>query len=260
MKDFNQVYVSDNLNTFKEGFINKWKLEEYSNPNEPSIFFGLYSQQDVNYFLNHKSYKILVWGGNDMHDPQFNIVRNEIKQNRTFTFGPPGEFSNVLKNKNILHKSCYIPNKDYTTLPITPLGENIYIYKGLHGNRPDYYRFKEIVMPLMEVFGKDRIIYTEYKSFEDLVKNYYNDCFVFIKPNEKGGCTTMYELAYMGRRTLGQGHKNLPFFTEYKDLHHLIDLIMDESKYIGKIRPKIKKSIESIFVGDEWLNLKFWND
>ncbi len=258
MKDFKQVHVSEGLTPFKKGYIEKWGLKEYFNSNLPSVFFGLYTQQDINLFTQHKAEKILVWGGNDMHDHQFNIVRNEIQKNNTFTFGPPGEFDEVLKLKNIPHKTCYIPNKDYSSLPFSPLGENIYIYKGLHGNRPDYYLFNEIVVPLIEVFGEDRIIFTEYKSFNDLVENYYKDCFVFIKPIKKGGCSTMYELAHMGRRTLGKGHPNLPFFTEYKDLAHLIDLILEESLHIGKKRNDVKKSIESLFIGEEWLNLSYW--
>ena len=60
MKDFNQVYISDCLSHFKEGFINKWGLKEYTNPNKPSIFFGLYSQQDINAFIKFMIYLFLL--------------------------------------------------------------------------------------------------------------------------------------------------------------------------------------------------------
>jgi len=64
----------------------------------------------------------------------------------------------------------------------------------------------------------------------------------------------------MGRKTLGPGDNNLSFLRNYRDIHQLIDLIKEESEYIGKVRPNVRDSIEQIFLDNSWLNLKFWND
>ena len=68
----------------------------------------------------------------------------------------------------------------------------------------------------------------------------------------------MFELAHMGVRTIGKNHKNLDCFTEYSDIPNLLDLIMEESKFIGKTRKDIANSTKEIFTGPEWLDLNFW--
>lgn len=264
MEQFTQTYVSPALNHFKENFKNKWGLEDYNDKNAPLVFFGMYGQQDVNVFLEHKGPKIVVWGGNDMHAPQLNLVKDYVDKGDAFTFAPPGEFDRTLNQFNIKHKVVYIPNKDYSKFKTTPLGENIYIYMGQPGNpRLDYFKYNEVVDPLIQVFGKDRVKWVVQNepttlSMDQLIEKYYNDCFVYIKPNERGGATTMYDLAHMGRKTIGKGEVNLPHFIEYSDLNNLIDLVVEESKYIGKVREDVANGLKNHFLGNEWLNINFW--
>jgi len=258
IQDFKQLYSS--MKFFKNGFQDKWNLKQYHDVYAPSVFFGIYEPIDFEKIFNHKGPRIIVWGGGDMNHKQLTFIQQEIQKKDTFTFAPPGLHSEKLTKYGIVHKICYIPNKNYNNLPLTTLGENIYVYKGIYGNRLDHHKFNEIAIPLMEVFGSDRIIYTEHKSFDCLVNEYYQDCFVYIKPNEMAGCTTMYELAYMGRKTLGPGDDNLSFLKNYKNIHELIDLILEESKYIGRTRPDVRDSIEKTFLDDKWLTLDFWND
>jgi len=262
MNNFTQAYISPALNDFKKDFLEKWELLEYHDDYLPLVFFGLYGQNDVNIFIKHQGPKIVVWGGNDMHPPQLNLVKSYVDNQKAYTFAPPGEFSETLTRFNIKHKVCYIPNKDYSKFTPTPLGENIYIYMGRPDNpRPEYFKYKEIINPLMRVFGEDRVIWVKESStlpMEELIKRYYNDCFVFVKPHERGGATTMYDLAHMGRKTIGKGESSLPHFMEYSNFDHLLELIMEESKYIGKTREDVVNSLKEHFIGKEWLNLKFW--
>lgn len=263
MKDFNQFYISSALAHFKQGFQEKWDLIDYHDQNAPAIFFGLYWQEDIQAFLNHKGPRLVVWGGNDMHAYQLDLIKKAVLDKTTFTFSPPGEFSNTLTNFNIPHKILYIPNKDYSTFTPTPLGENVYVYLGQPGNlRLEYFEFDQVIKPLIYTFGEDRIKWvTENKllPIEELKTKYYNDCFVSVKPNKRGGATSMYELAHMGRKTIGKGQEeNLLFYTEYKDIKHLIELIVEESEYIGKTKHDISNGIKDIFVGNEWLYLNYW--
>ena len=258
MKDFNQVYISRAVGHFGENYRKKWELQNYNNINSPSIFFGLYFQEDIQTMINHKGPKVITWGGNDMHPQQLNTVKQLLNKQEIYNWAYPGEFSNVLTSYDIPHKKLYIPFKSYSDFTPTPLGENIYVYKGIYGDRPDHYKWNDIIKPLQQVFGEDRVIFSNHLPIEELIEKYYKNCFVYIKPNSKGGCTTMFELAHMGIRTLGKGNEDLDLFTEYKNLDHLLELIMEESKYIGKTRNDISKSTKEIFTGDEWLNLNFW--
>ena len=52
------------------------------------------------------------------------------------------------------------------------------------------------------------------------------------------GCTNM------GRKTIGKGEVNLPNFIEYSDLNNLIELIVEEAKYIGKVREDVANSLK----------------
>ena len=260
-QDFKQVWVSKHgVEFFEENFKKTWNLSSYLDETQPTVFFGMYHQDDVVKMASHKGPKIVIWGGNDMQPPQLNYVASLQKQQEIYTWAYPGGFSEVLSLYGIKHKKLYVPLKDYSSFKPILLGENIYVYKGLLGNRPDHYKWNQVVTPLIEVFGRDRIIFADNLPINDLVENVYKKCFTYIKPNPKGGCTTMFELGHMGIRTLGKDHKNLNFFSEYNNIHHLIDLIMEESKYIGKERGDIAKSTQNIFIGREWLTLDFWNE
>ncbi len=259
IKDFNQVFVSQHgIEAFEEGFKNAWDLNSYKDPNQPAIFFGMYAWEDVVRMEKHKGPKIIIWGGNDMHSQQLNHVANLQKQQEIYTWAYPGEFSDTLSRHNIKHKKLYIALKDYSTLSPITLGENIYVYKGRHGNRPDYFKWEETITPLIKVFGEDRIKFTSYLPMDELIEKVYKDCFAYVKPNPRGGCTSMFELAHMGIRTIGKNHKGLDCFTEYSDILNLLDLIMEESKFIGKTRKNIAEATKKEFTGPEWLNLNFW--
>ena len=60
-----QIKVSYSVKSFKPRMIEKYKLVEYSNQNEPSIFFGVYNDTDYSFLENHNSYGIIVWCGTD---------------------------------------------------------------------------------------------------------------------------------------------------------------------------------------------------
>jgi hypothetical protein len=68
----------------------------------------------------------------------------------------------------------------------------------------------------------------------------------------------MFELGYMGRKTIGAGIFNLPNFTNYKNLKNLIHLIEKEEKNIGQINLDIAKNLKKSFIDSSWLDLKFW--
>ena len=187
-----------------------------------------------------------------------NFIKHIVDNKKIFCYQAPGFPSNIAKKYSIPHKSLFIAMKDYTAYSSCLLGENIYAYKGIHGNRPDYFKFNDVISSLIKVFGEDRIIYTEFKSSQELIENYYKDCFVYVKPNDLGGATSMFELAHMGRKTLGGGFPNLDYLVNYKDIYHLIDLIQEEAEYIGTLREEVSIQAKNTFIGDEWLNLNYW--
>ena len=73
---FRQINVSPNLSYFKEFFKKKWDLKDYHNVNEPSIFFGLYTQKEIEKFKKHKGKKMIIWGGADQNLSKFQSIKN----------------------------------------------------------------------------------------------------------------------------------------------------------------------------------------
>jgi hypothetical protein len=256
-----QIYISKTLEAaFGENFRKKWNLSKYDNPNLPSVFLGLYTQDDFETILNHKAKFVLIWGGGDIRDYSLNIVKKLIDSNRGYTCAFPGHFSNVLSDFKIPHRQFYIEIKDYSEFQPVPLGDKIYVYRGWKGNREAYFKWKETVSPLIESFGEDRIIFTHNTDITNLRENFYTNCFVYVKPTPKGGCTTMFELGYMGRKTIGAGEFNLPNFIEYKNSKSLIQLIEKEEKKIGKLDLETPFDLKSKFIDSRWLDLKFWKN
>lgn len=254
MSQIKQVYFSNTLNFFKDDFLKRWGLKEYNNPNEPSLFVGLYNNEDVNNFKNHNSYKVLYFGGADLQPPQLEIVS---KSPKTFCIGYGGDWLyKSLDTYKIPYTNLRILLKDFSNFTPTPLGENIYVYKGFLGNRVHHYKWEEIIKPLQQVFGKDRIIYTQNISLNELKENYYKDCFVYVRPNPSGGGTAMFELGHMGRRTLTNQHTDFSICSGFKNINELLDLIMEESKKIGTLQPQVAEELKSMFDHKgEWLNL-----
>lgn len=260
IQDFKQAYISPVLKEyFGEDFLTKYSLDWYNDIFSPSIFFGLYLKEDISYMAEHKGPKIIIWGGNDMNPEIFRYVADLQKTQPIYTWYPEGDISNMIESYGIQLKRINVALKDYSLYTPTPLGENIYVYKGILGNRSDYFQWEETITPLIEVFGQDRIIYTDNVSSLELIETMYKNCFVYVKPNPKGGCTTMWELGHMGRKTLGVGMKESKFFTNYSSINNLIELIVEESKNIGKFQSKVAQATKNSFIGHEWLTLNFWD-
>jgi hypothetical protein len=244
--------------TFGESFRKKWNLSKYSDPNAPSIFFGLYKEDDIQTLVQHNSHSIVIWGGADMRPQHLEIVKSLVLSGRCSTVAYPGEFSKILAKHQIPHKSFYFAIKDFSGLSPVPLGDKIYVYRGIKGTRPDYFQWEKVVVPLIDFFGKDRVIFTDNLEFQELVKSFYSKAFIYVKPTPKGGCTSMFELGCMGIKTVGMGHFPLPNFIQYRNLTHLIRIITKESKKIGTIQTGVSNQTFEVLNQSNWLDLDFW--
>tara|TARA_R110000782_G_C14737901_1_gene405862 strand:- start:248 stop:1057 length:810 start_codon:yes stop_codon:yes gene_type:complete len=256
IRDFTQTYFSDTISYFKSDFMSRWEQEEYNDPNKPAIFVGLYSNKDKTAFLNHKSYKILYFAGADFCHSNLKLVANtDLSKTICTGYGPDWLYP-TLDKYGIPYSTTKILLKDYSQFTPTPLGENIYVYKGLHGDRADHYKWNQVVKPLQEVFGEDRIIYTQFLPLNELHEKYYNDCFIYIRPQPLGGGTAMFELGHMGRKTIAQQHSSFSTCLNYENLEDIINLIMEESKKIGTLQPQVAEELKSMFDHKgKWLNL-----
>lgn len=258
MKDFKQIHC-DGLPFFKEDMKKRWGLVDYCNPNEPAIFLGLYTNKDKQTFINHKSEKLLYFGGADCDIHTLNLVKGS--KNTVCIAWSPWLYP-LLDEWSIPYKKFHLPLKDYSMFKPTVLGDKIYVYKGLNGNRHGHYKWNEIIKPLEKEFGSSKIIYTNNVPFNKLIKEYYNNCFVYVKPNSRAGSTTMWELGYMGRKTISTDQGDLPHVLEsHNKIDTIIELIGEESKKIGYLQTELSNNVHNSFMNDDvWLNMSYYKN
>lgn len=256
--DFTQAHVSSTIKQYFElGFRSRWDLEEYSDPKRPCIFFGLYTEEDRKIFLNHKSYSIVIWGGGEFVNGNILLAASKEK---CILVGY-GWMIEKYEALGIPYQKLIIPVKDYSRFKPSPLGDKIYVYAGIHGNRHGYFKWDSIIKPLMNEYGEDRFIYTSFRSIDELVEEYYSKCFLYIKPNEKGGSTAMWELGLMGRKTVANSQGSLPNVLGYTSINDIKEIIDTEAKKIGTVQETLAEEVNDCIMNtNEWLNLLYYEE
>lgn len=253
-QDFKQLYSS--MIYFKEGMKQRWNLVEYHDPEAPTVFLGLYEPRDIQTLLNHRGPVIMIWGGADLKKSNAQLLKNRPN---TFQVGY-GWVKNILDNWGMASRNLIIPLKDYSRFKPTPLGNKIYVYKGIHGNRREYFKWDEYIQPLINEWGENNFIFGSGYDINYVHTNLYENCFVFIKPNERGGSTTMWELGHMGRKTISKNQGEAPNVLEFTDINHIAQLINQEAKKIGTIQEQLSIEVSNYMTtGINWLNLDWWN-
>lgn len=193
-----QCKFSDSVKFFEKEFIKRWGLKPYNNIYDSCIFFGTYSQKDVDIIKNHKGFRVVRdTNGNRLdYFNQFMGVKNLIINGKI-------EYPNIKKYKNILNiNTVRISIKDFSLFKPVPLGNKIYCYIGNEKNKQIYgYSFaKEIEQQVDFEF-----IYGENKyDINYIYENFYKQCFINLNLGIYGtsGLTTALEMAYMGMEML----------------------------------------------------------
>lgn len=256
-QDIKQCWASFPMEEhFAEDLRRKWNLTKYHDPYAPTVMFGWYDDKDFEFIKNHQGPLVIIWGGADLNQSRAQFLKNRPK---TYQIAY-GWVKNLLDSWNIPNKNLIIPIKDYSKFKPTPLGNKIYVYKGWLVDRGSYFKWNEYIQPLINEWGEDNFIYGMGHDIDYVHKNYYENSFVFIKPNERGGSTTMWELGHMGRKTITQNQGNAPNVLEFNNINHIADLINEEAKKIGTIQENLSIEVQNYMTNDfRWLNLNWWD-
>ena len=239
-----QVRFSNSVKFFEKGFCERWNMHPYNDINAPCFFAGVYSQEDVDVINKHKAFKVILNTGKVRE-----IFLNINKKNVIVMEGWIN--CDFIKFKYPM-KHVYIPLKDFSMFKPNTMGKKVYCYLGNKAMQDS------MGFGLMEKLKKAipyEVIYGyQGHPIEFVKKNYYDECFVNIKPNIVGGFTTAQELAHMGRMTISNALA--PFCKPYSDIAEICHLINKESKKIGTIQPSCMGKFYN--TGDEWKQVKFW--
>jgi len=181
----NQIHVSEGVSMFKKRIQNKFHLPSYINQNKPSLFFGVYTDDDLYTLKHHNGIKYIMWGGEDANpNLQHSLsTLNEVKLlHNTVHISISECIYKRLASQNI--PSILIDfNLVDTSLfkPVVKKGKCIFIFNGQTPGREHVYG-KEIYTEVMRRLPEHSYIFsnTLNESYENM-PNVYNRCFIMLR-------------------------------------------------------------------------------
>lgn len=193
LKMTSQLYVSKGLHMFEERFKKKYNLKCLENTYEPSMFFGIYTDEDIERVKNHKGLRIIIWGGEDANPNNSHslVTLKEIKcMHNIIHLSISKCMYNRLKKMNI--NSIYVnfnitDHSLFYPIPKNERGNKILIFNGQQPGREHIYGEK-IYKLLVEKLPYYEYIYTNTlnKKYEEMPA-VYKQCFIVLRLTEYDG-------------------------------------------------------------------------
>jgi hypothetical protein len=249
MKKINQVHISQSVLFFSEDFKKKYSLVDYYQDFEPSIFFGMYRNEDVDKLVNHKSISIVIWCGSDALKSE-KYIKYLLPLKNVIHISISSFVKNSLEKNGI--KSKLIPIRPKSSEKnLKPRGNKIYFYYGKESSW-DFYG-GDIVDKLKGVLPYE-IICTNKNSYNSQqLEKIYEDCFIGLRLTKHDGCSnTVCELGLMGRKCIHNG--DVPNSINYQSFDDIVNSIHTEYHTRNEDNSKICDEVFNYLnISDDWL-------
>lgn len=258
--EIEQFYMTGHL---RQGFHHRVKnstaLRGYDNDYLPAIFYGIWSDEDLNTLRKNKSLKIIIWSGGDINAADY---REDSVRERVFR-----NVSEIRALSKVIHvsKSPFITKSleefgipcietpfcpiDFDLYKPVKKGNSIYIYtapgmESYYGS--DWYdqvveKYKDINFifacckassDFIKATGYQTKYDVRYYEQEELIDKIYSQCFLALRLTIHDGiANTVQELGLMGIRSVHNGSS--PSSLNYKTLEDLYRHIDSERETIG---------------------------
>ena len=183
-----QIYISNSLIHLKTRLLQRYKLQNYHNTREPSIFFGIYTNDDLNSIKHHNHSAYLMPGGSEVSNSQyfkeyqFLAISKDIKT-RLIQFNI---FPTIIQ-LNLVDRSLF--------KPVHNLGTKIFIYDGIRKKsdnayiygKPFYDKVIEKLPQYKYIFSSDLNI--PYEKMPEI----YAQCFIGLRLTPHDGNANMVQ-------------------------------------------------------------------
>lgn len=201
----NQCYVSDGLISFRRRFMNYFQFSNVISTEEPCVFFGVYTDSDLQLLLKHTGLKYIIWGGEDANyrNRHAHATINEIKllhnvvhlaiSQCIYTRLLNQGISPIFVEFNMVDKTLFQP------IPRNELGKCIYIFNGQTQGREHVYG-KSIYETVMQRLPQYKYILSNKTSVEhDFMPDVYKQCFIMLRlTTHDGNANSVQECEAMG--------------------------------------------------------------
>jgi len=245
MKRKIQFRSSKAVSFFDKRIKKAYQLFDYQSVQNPTIFHGVHSKNDVEVILKHKGPKIVYWSGRDVRS------RPAIRRLRNCRHIAQSDFIlRYLKMEGINDiQQFVILTTDIDLWKPKPLGDEIYWYKArgrFYGS--DVFRQIRDRVDIKFITPKTADDYSQ----EEMLK-IYQQCFCGVRPVRHDGCSkTVLEMGLMGRKVIWNG--STPNAVHYKTVDDIFYKIKELQRGYD-----YKKVAEQTFRFCKY-NEKLWTD
>jgi len=212
-----KVRFSQCVKFFEKGFVDKWGLEAGYSHDEPMLFVGAYTIDDIKTILEHKHRKVVMLLGADMP----NI--DKLKNDKSITFVSDKQLNiDIFSQNNVTYFDKVLPLKDFSAFKPTPKGDRPYCYVNQWEDNnliKHRWHLAEKYNPIAGIHGKTQA---------EVITDYYTPAFINFQLNPYAGFTSAIEMAYMGRKSIS--NSPAPFcipFNKESDIQRIIDIERD---------------------------------
>ena len=254
------AYTSRSIKAFKDRFMKKYQLHEYTDQKEPVIFFGMYAYRtsEIKMIMSHTGKKIIIFAGSDIdrlnYKENANIVVSNIKKMDNYKIVAISKF--IKDDCDYYGLKCeYIPIHftKYDNIPLVKKGKCVYIYTSPLN---DIYYGSRIYNKIIEKMSDVKFIICtgslnslneakrakvkgaeniKYYSNEVLV-SVYKKCFIGLRlTSHDGNANTVTELGIAGIRTVHNGGNPSAIGWKYNNIlfKENIDDIVEYNKILN---------------------------
>ena len=200
IEDIKYAYVSESLSHLKTRFLQKFNLTQRKSSNHKCLFFGLYTQNDINIFNSQKE-KYVMWGGTDL-DLRFDnrkdnlnkILKNDIKVHYSISEC----ISTRLKDLGINYERVDLDLTDMNYFNRIILGgESIFVYNGFTKGNENIYG-KDVYEKLLNYKDYKFIFSNELQIDNSKMYDIYKKCFMGIRLTKyDGNANSVLEMKHM---------------------------------------------------------------
>lgn len=213
-----QIYVSESLKHFKDRIFKNYNLREYDNINEPSVFFGVYDQNDIKNINNHNGIKYIMFGGSDVDNYKYINNGNYLAISKCI--------KNRLLQQDKFSRLIYFNMIDKTIFkPVEIKGNKIFIYDGIRkkSDNRDIYGLDTVDEVVKNLPQYEYIYSSDLNLPNEKMPEVYAQCFIGLRLTPKdGNANTVQELEAMNIPVI---HNQSEYGLKWENIQDIINWI-----------------------------------
>jgi len=247
-----QAYISKCLIWFKDQWFSDYSLEIVTNPYEPVVMLGLYTDEDYNILKEYSGPVMVRWYGADalkITKPRLQLLK---KQNNITHVTHIKSISDILIKEKVPHKLInFTESKEILKLNAIPRGDCIYHY----GNGINNF-YGDDFLPEIEKRTKLKIlkVIAKTEKREDIFTKFYPECFIGLALTATGGTIGVMEQGLMGRMVIN--NNGYPNCIPWVGIDDICENIMKEYLYRHEDNVQISNNCkECLDTDSKWLEI-----